>query len=203
VRRRYGAHPAGPAGDQAFILCNLAVRREVMVPFPDDLLCAEENAVLSELGRRGVPMFYAPDLVVYHERRATHRGFAGQMHKYGRGRGQLLRREPSTFRPWYGAPSAVLAYLVLLPLLLLLLGPVALVPLVAYGAAVTVAAAWIARTVRRPGDAVLAGALLVTLHASYGAGVVRGLTMRRRELAAPVGRWAEDVPGPVGAVDAP
>ena len=60
VRRRYGPHPAGPADERFFILCNLAVRRAAMVPFDPDLVCAEENAVLSEMSRSGVAMYYDP-----------------------------------------------------------------------------------------------------------------------------------------------
>ena len=46
VSRRYGAHHAGPADERWFTLCNLAVRRKVMLPFLDELVCAEENALL-------------------------------------------------------------------------------------------------------------------------------------------------------------
>lgn len=199
VRRRYGAHPAGTAGDQAFILCNLAVRREVMVRFPDDFLCAEENAVLTDLRHREVAMYYDPALVVYHERRPTVRGFAQQMHKYGRGRGLLLRREPSSFRPWYAAPSALLAYLAVLPVLLGTTGPWAFAPLVAYAGVVLAGAVRIARTLRRSDALPLAAVLLVVLHACYGAGVLRGLLA---PVPAPVpleGRWTPVRPDPVGA----
>ena len=112
VRRRYGAHPAGPADERFFILCNLAVRREVMLPFDTELVCAEENALLHELRREAVPMHFDPSLVVFHERRATVVGFGRQMHKYGRGRGQLMVRRPSTVQPAFLAPSALLVYLV-------------------------------------------------------------------------------------------
>src|SRR5680860_850036 len=186
--------PAGTAGDQAFILCNLAVRRKVMVRFPDDFLCAEENALLSDLRRQEVVMYYAPELAVYHERRPTPRGFAQQMHKYGRGRGLLLRREPGTFRPSYAAPSAFLAYLLVLPLLLLAFGPAAAIPVVAYVAAVFVGAAWIARTLRRPGALPLAAGLLVVLHAGYGAGVVRGLVAPVPPSGPLEGRWSSVPP---------
>jgi GT2 family glycosyltransferase len=46
VRRRYGTHPAGPADERFFTLCNLAVRRDLMVDFPADVTGGEENAVL-------------------------------------------------------------------------------------------------------------------------------------------------------------
>jgi succinoglycan biosynthesis protein ExoA len=188
VRRRYGAHPPGEADERFFILCNLAVRRDVMVAFPKELVCAEENAVLAELAHEHIRMFYDPELVVYHERRATLGGFARQMHKYGRGRGQLLAREPGTARPAYLVPSALLLYLVVTPLLAGLAGPVALLPLAAYLGAVGACAGWIAKTLRRAVDLPLAAWLILVLHACYGAGVLRGVLERRRSIAAPVAR---------------
>lgn len=175
VRRRYGAHPATHADERFFILCNLAVRRSVMVPFVDDLLCAEENAMLTELARDGVVMFYDPELVAYHERRPTLRGFLAQMHKYGRGRGQVTLLQPSSLRPSFFAPSALLAYLVLAPLLATLLGPLGLAPLALYAGCVAASSLWIAKTLRRASVAPAAAALTVLLHLWYGAGVLRGL----------------------------
>jgi glycosyltransferase involved in cell wall biosynthesis len=186
VRRRYGAHPAGYADERFFVLCNLAVRRSVMVPFSHELVCAEENAVLAEMSARGVRMFYDPALVAYHERRPTIGGFVRQMHKYGYGRGQLLVRERRTFRPAFLAPTALLAYLAAAAPLTLAAGPVALLPLLAYGGAVTAEAAHIAATLRRPLDAPTAALLTVLLHGGYGVGLLRGVVARRREVEAPV-----------------
>jgi glycosyltransferase involved in cell wall biosynthesis len=192
VRRRYGAHPAGESDERFFILCNLAVRRHVMVSFAHDLVCAEENAMLADLAHEGIRMYYDPQLVAYHERRATLGGFARQMHKYGRGRGQLLVRQPMTFRPSYLAPTAMLGYLAALPMLWMALGPAAAVPAVAYVGAVGLCAAWIARTLRRVGDIALASFLIVALHACYGTGVVRGALAPRREVPAPEARRWHD-----------
>jgi glycosyltransferase involved in cell wall biosynthesis len=186
VRRRYGQHPPGEADERFFILCNLAVRRAVMVAFDHDLVCAEENEMLAELAHQGARMHYDPVQVVYHERRATFAGFARQMHKYGRGRGQVLRRRPSSTRAAYLAPTALLVYLLALPVLLLRMGPAALLPLGLYLAAVGACALWIARTLRRLGAAPLAAWLIVTVHACYGAGVVRGALARRDRRPAPV-----------------
>lgn len=186
VRRRYGPHPAGPADERYFILCNLAVRRSVMRPFDRSLLCAEENELLSALSDEGVRMHYDPELVVYHERRGDLRGFLGQMHKYGRGRGEVARRRPSTLRPWFLAPSAMLAYLVAAPALTAAAGWVALVPVGAYLAAAGANAVAIAVTLRRPVAVPSGVALIAMLHAAYGTGVVRGLLRPSRERSAPV-----------------
>lgn len=203
VRRRYGAHPAGESDERFFILCNLAVRRAVMVAFANDLVCAEENALLAELADSGARMYYDPELVAYHERRATLRGFARQMHKYGRGRGQVLVRQPTTFRPSFLAPTAFLAYVLTLPLLWVVAGPLAAAPGVVYLGAVGACSAWIAKTLRRPTDLPLAAWLTLVLHACYGWGVVRGAAGRRPPVAAPAARYwrgpGHDDDAPVGA----
>ncbi len=179
VRRRYGAHPRGMADERYFTLCNLAVRREVMVPFAADLVCAEENDVLEELAHRGVPMLYDPELVAYHDRRSTHRGFAQQMFKYGRGRGQVSARRPREVQPAFFVPTGLLAYLLTVPVLTLWLGPLAFVGLAAYLLVVAAGAARIAVTLRRPTELALAFWLLVVMHVCYGAGLARGVTSRR------------------------
>jgi GT2 family glycosyltransferase len=189
VRRRYGAHPAGPADERWFILCNLAVRREVMQRFDPDLVCAEENALLAELHRRGEQMHYDPQLAVYHDRRHDLRGFVAQMHKYGRGRGQLTRRTPSTLHPAFLLPSVLVLYLVALPVLLVWSSWAAL-PALVYLAAVAVAATKVALTLHQMRTWRLAFQLTVLLHLCYGSGVLRGLASpsaaRRRAAGAAI-----------------
>jgi GT2 family glycosyltransferase len=82
VRRKWGAHPAVEADERFFTLCNLAIRRSLMLQFPPGHDAGEENAVLNELHRRGVTMRYDPALVVSHERRATLGQFARQIRKF-------------------------------------------------------------------------------------------------------------------------
>jgi hypothetical protein len=145
-----------------------------MLPFPPELVCAEENAVLAELARRGSTMRYDPRLAAFHERRATYKGFVRQMLKYGRGRGQLAAQKRWTARPAHFVPSALLAYLAVLPLLVWL-SPLLALPVAAYIGAVGVSSAVIATKVRYRRAFPLAFALTVTLHACYGVGVLAGL----------------------------
>ncbi len=181
VRRRYGAHPAGDADERFFTLCNLAVKRSIMLPFVDELLCAEENALLTELRRRDVRMHYDPSLLAYHSRRATLRGFASQMYKYGTGRGQLVRRMPQTLRLAHAVPALLVAYLAFLPLLAWW-NPLLLLGLPVYGAALIVAAFKVAASFRSKRVAALAAGLTVVVHVCYGLGVARG---RAESVAAP------------------
>jgi hypothetical protein len=177
VSRRYGARHAGFADERWFTLCNLAVRREAMSAFPIHLVCAEENALLSNLRRRREPMRYEPSLIVFHTRRPRPRSFAQQMFKYGRGRGELLKRDPSTLRAAFLAPSALFLYLILL-LALLIVGyrgfPV-LLPAVLYAALVSATAGQVGWTLRSWSAVPLAAWLIVTVHVCYGTGVSRGL----------------------------
>jgi succinoglycan biosynthesis protein ExoA len=186
VRKRYGDHPAGTADERSFILCNLAVRREVMVPFDNDLVCAEENAVLIELHRRNLSMHYDPGLAVYHERRADYRGFTRQMYKYGRGRGQVMTRDRDGVRPVFLLAPALLAYLIVSPLLALLT-PWALVPDALYVLVVLAGAVHVTIMRRKVTDFPLALLLIVSVHVCYGAGIISGaLRRRRRDATAPV-----------------
>ena len=177
VSRRYGARRPGFADERWFTLCNLAVRRSAMAPFLSDIVCAEENALLTELHRRGDRMRYEPSLRVFHRRRAHLGAFARQMLKYVRGRGEIMRRDRRTIRLAYFAPSAVLVYLMASPGLIAASLPAALVlalPLV-YGALVIAAALRIASTLGRLAATPLAAGLTIVVHACYGAGVLRGI----------------------------
>ncbi len=176
VSRRYGARHSGFADERWFTLCNLAVRQKAIAAFSNDLVCAEENALLAELHRRGDLMRYEPSLRVFHRRRSGLGPFARQMYKYGRGRGELMRRDLSTVRLAYLIPSAWLVYLLAAGGLaatgvearLLLAVPVL------YCLLVLAAAVRIGLTLRRLGDAPLAAGLTVLVHACYGVGVLRG-----------------------------
>jgi succinoglycan biosynthesis protein ExoA len=201
VSRRYGARHGGPADERWFTLCNLAVRRRAMVPFLTHLVCAEENALLAELRRRGERMRYEPALRVHHVRRPTVRSFARQMVKYGRGRGQVMARRPSTTRLAYLAPSALLVYLALVPAAFALSVPaaLALAPATAYAVLVCASGLRIGRSLGRMSDAPLAWALTLVVHLCYGAGVLRGLVRPGRARHDRPGRWmpeAERAAGP-------
>jgi succinoglycan biosynthesis protein ExoA len=191
VRRRYTAHHAAPARERDLILCNLAVKRQAMIPFDASLTCAEENGLLAQLARAGVKMRYEPTLSVYHERRPDLRSFARQVHKYGRGRGQVIVRSLRTLRAPYLVPLALLAYVALLPLLAWL-SLWALLPLALYLAWVTAGALKVAVSCRNKRVSAFGWSLvlLVVVHVGYGTGLVRGLT-RRPSAPASTFRWLD------------
>jgi cellulose synthase/poly-beta-1,6-N-acetylglucosamine synthase-like glycosyltransferase len=198
VRRRYGRHAAGVADERFFTLCNMAIRRDVMTSFPPSLSGGEENAVLHELATRHVPMRYDPGLFVFHERRATSGGFATQMEKYGRGRGQVVVRHPGSTRTVHLLPIALVAWLISLPVVAVCWTPWYLlgagfyaVGLLASGAAVAAGMGGV--PVRKRVTVTLLGAALTsTVHVCYGVGMVRGLVRRRRT---PASQWSEVTAG--------
>ena len=175
VRRRWGRHPAGDADDRYFTLCNMAVRRAHMVPFPLGMFTGEEIAVLNELRRNGCRMHYDPELLVYHERRPTVAGFARQIFNYGRGRGRVARRDPGSVRADHIAPILLVAYVVASPVLAFVHWGF-LVPLGVYALAVAAQAVKIGASLRRGIRATaLAAVLVVVVHLWYGAGIVAGI----------------------------
>ncbi|HVL51318.1 MAG TPA: hypothetical protein VM754_07465, partial [Actinomycetota bacterium] len=201
VRRRYGPHPAGPADERFFTLCNLAVRRDAMISFPPSLIGAEENAVLAELHRRGLKMHYDPALAAFHARRPTLRSFAAQMFKYGLGRGQLTRRSPATLKLPYLIPSGFVLYLAGLPALAWL-QPMLAIPLLVYAAAAGATAlkvVWDLRlsTHKYLTSLVTAATLAVTVHVYYGIGFLRGLAIPPAgDASEPELRAEQAIPGP-------
>jgi glycosyltransferase involved in cell wall biosynthesis len=177
--------PTGDArtgSDTELILCNLFVRLDLLREladtedgvFPPDFKCAEENWLLQSLAAEGLKIVYEPRLCVRHERRGRPREFATQVYKYGYGRGQNIRRRPETLRAVHLLPSFCLALTILTLMKWLLLGgfePAFRVLTAAYVMLCVVAAARVTRDFRRFWIILF---LFPLIHASYGAGVLRG-----------------------------
>lgn len=102
-------------GEEALILCNLFVRRDVLDenPFPEGFICNEENWLLQTLAINGNSLLYAPHLGLWHERRPTFRKLVHQIYRYGCGRGQNIRRRPTSTRFAHIVPILCLLFAVL------------------------------------------------------------------------------------------
>jgi hypothetical protein len=98
---------ARPATELDLILCNLFVRADRLHSnsFLKELVCAEENWLLQEISKSPTVFWYSPELFVWHERRASLRSLAKQCFQYGWGRGQMLRRKPTSIRWFHLVPS--------------------------------------------------------------------------------------------------
>jgi len=186
VRRRYTrTGEIGPADDRSLILCNLAIRRRAFAdiegPFPEHVVCNEENILLAGLAARGVRMLHDPNLVVYHARRATLTGFCQQIFRYGRGRWQNTVAVPGSLSPTFLIPTVFLLYVLSVPLVC---RPVYLVPLALYGVGLvgfSLVEAWRARD---PATLVLFLILYPACHLSYPAGFLAELTRSLRDRVA-------------------
>jgi hypothetical protein len=180
IRHRYRRSAPHDCDDQTVTLCNLAVRRDAFTAFPIGLACAEENALLHDMARRGHRMRYEPDLAVEHARRPTTAAFASQVRKYGFGRGQLIRHQPSTAHGWHvaaiGAPALLAAACTVATLTQRALW-VAPVGLYLLGLLLNAVAAGPRHLVPR------VGALTAVCHAAYVVGLVHGLTTRRHAVS--------------------
>jgi glycosyltransferase involved in cell wall biosynthesis len=106
--------------------CNSAYRKNAIIEvggFNERLITAEETDLHFRIYRQGGKIFYDPDLVVFHYRRASFRSFFKQFYRYGVGKGRMLREHPNTIGVF-----DVIAFLpfIFLPLsfLILILNPV-------------------------------------------------------------------------------
>ena len=177
MRGRY-ARVGAPrrADERTLMLCNLAFRREVFARgfgFDEDLVSAEENLLLERLGRAGGELFYDPELVVHHHRRASWSGFLSQTFKSGAGRMQAVLRMPSCLKPHHLGPSLFLLYLGIIARCAQ--DPAAWTPVVVYGAFVAregLLYAFFEGGGWRGGLRVMS--LAVGNHAAYGAGFLLG-----------------------------
>jgi hypothetical protein len=150
-------------------------------------------------------MRYEPELRVFHARRPRVRPFAAQMLKYGRGRGELLRRDLRTLRAAYLAPLALLIYVLVAAAMISLGGPtlITLVPAILYVILVLATGLRVAWTLRRLTAMPLAAALIAVIHACYGVGMLRGVCFPGRAGPETAVSWAYLKSGPRSPRDQP
>lgn len=101
--------------ERGLILCNLAIKKSILsennLHFEEQLVSNEETLLLQKLKQRGYKALYAPELIVYHERRKDLWQFFLQIVSYGRGRCQNIKYFPQSFSVVYIIPGVFLIYL--------------------------------------------------------------------------------------------
>ena len=111
VYRRYSPRERAfrmNANDSELILCNLAMRRELVpdsIRFRSRLVSNEENLFLHQCASHGMVIGWDPQIGVFHCRRNTVSGFVSQIHSYGVGRGQQTVIRPSSTHPLFFVPA--------------------------------------------------------------------------------------------------
>ncbi len=166
---------ARPSSEKELILCNLLIRRDLLLElggFNEKLYPNEENALLDAIQERGGVLYYDPELVAYRRPRATLKAFCKMLLTYGRGRAEQFRVKPTLASGPNFVPPLFCVFLFLLPFL-----PKAFFWVLAvYGALVL--AQTLALRQRRltwiPGIA----ALIFLSHFLYGLGFWRGCFTR-------------------------
>lgn len=165
-----------PSGEKELILCNLVARKSALLEvggFNEALYPNEENALMDQLKARGWKMIYDPDIIVYRRPRQNLPAFARMIFRYGRGRAEQFRVNPTAGSLPNLVPPLFCAYLILLPLL----GGKAAFLLTLYCIALLVQwlvlapqVGWAVATAAAP--------LIVLAHLSYGIGFWYGLTTK-------------------------
>jgi succinoglycan biosynthesis protein ExoA len=115
----------------------VAYRRDVfdlMGEFDESFDACEDVEFNTRVRRAGLTCYFAPAVAVEYEPRATLRGLAYQMMRYGRGRARLARKHPATVTAPSLVPSLWLLWLAAGGLVGLLSAHVALAVLTSLGA---------------------------------------------------------------------
>ncbi len=110
MRVRYAATGAAGATDEtALIACNLAIAREQFVGrgFDERFDYGEETLLLARMRRAGMLLVRAPEMAVYHRRRASLLAFAVQSWRSGRGRARQTAVLPGSLPLICLAPPAL------------------------------------------------------------------------------------------------
>jgi GT2 family glycosyltransferase len=137
----------------------------------------EDTLMGLRIRKTGYRQMLASDVVVYHHRRATWRGYVRQIWNYGVHRGYFAKRFPETSRrAGYFAPSLLLVGLVAGPLLSLAVGAVWWIYLFAIAAYLLMVALVASKGGGKTGVVVFIGIPLT--HGVYGMAFMKGLASR-------------------------
>jgi glycosyltransferase involved in cell wall biosynthesis len=165
-----------PSSEKELILCNLIARRGSMIQlggFNEALYPNEENALMDQLQKDGAILIYDPDVIVFRRPRPTLKAFVRMLITYGRGRAEQLREHPTWGSALNFVPPLFLVYLVVLPLLAKLVGPLSLIPLGSYAFLVVVQLLTFSKASVL--NRVAAAPLILLTHLLYGVGFWKGL----------------------------
>lgn len=177
MRQRYIATDGDHfSDDRSLMLCNLALRRDILekegIAFDERLEYNEENLLLQRLRHHGHSLLYTPELVVSHERRCTLFSYARQVFKSGEGRAVMTLILPDSFSAAYAVPSLFVAYLLGFAVIR---SPLYALPLAVY-AVISLLNALYIMVRHRECPCTLFLLLLMPLvsHLAYGIGFIRG-----------------------------
>jgi len=162
-----------PTSEKELILCNLLARKKAILEvggFNESLYPNEENALMDEMSARGWKMIYDPALVVYRRPRRTVSAFVKMLFRYGRGRAEQFRVNPTLNSLPNLVPPLFCLYLACLPFLRIPFGGILLL----YTGAILGQWLLLLRNTRFQ-EATAALPFIVLTHLVYGLGFWYGL----------------------------
>ncbi|MAG78971.1 hypothetical protein CMI40_01195 [Candidatus Pacearchaeota archaeon] len=117
LTRRYSKGNLNLNADESFITsANLFVKKEVIdkIKFDPSLFPGEDPKFIDDVKRYGFKVAYSPNLILYHRRRPTIRGFIKQIFNYGKVRPAKESFFQTLKMPFFLIPSLFLIYLIIL-----------------------------------------------------------------------------------------
>lgn len=138
-------------------------------PGEDSKLC--NDVTVKEKGK----IYYHPDVLVYHHRRTGFKGYLKQHASYGFHRGAFFAHGDQNSRNLaYLAPTLFVLYIIMLPVIYLLVGPIALLPLGLYGILLIYLVLRSFANTLSPRVALGSALVLVSTHLVYGVNFIKG-----------------------------
>jgi hypothetical protein len=189
-RARYAAvGVVRKSGEKELILCNLIVRRDVLLKlggFNEALYPNEENVLMDKIQQQCGKLLYDPGFIVYRRPRGTLKAFIKMLMAYGRGRAEQFREHPTFGSAFNFVPPLFCLYLLALFVLKLALPSieaVGLMPLVLYVVLLLVQAVMLLPQ-GRVAQSLCAIPLMILTHVVYGIGFWCGLFTKLKPASA-------------------
>jgi GT2 family glycosyltransferase len=159
---------------------NAIYRRDVLAAhrYDEALVVSDDNEVNYRIAQSGYRFRFVREAKIYHRETGSVREFTRNMFAYGMNIANAMRKHRVMMRPFVPFALGLLGYLLALPLLLLLFGPLPLVPLAGY-ALLGLCAVIEVLIATRTAHALLVALLFPLQHLGYGAGVLVNLVSRR------------------------
>lgn len=161
--------------EKELILSNLAIRKDIYLKakgFNETIYPNEENELITRIIKMGYKFIYNPELVVHRKRRSNIASFIRQFYRYGKGRSKQVFVEGTLKNLYFFMPSFLSIYIILLPFLRK--DPVIFIPLYIYMSLAMIDAIYISFKNRKL-LVFLLPFIYMTMHISYGAGMLSGI----------------------------
>lgn len=175
------------ADETSLISCNMFARKDTIKKaggFNTEIFPNEENELMARIKEMDYTFLYIPDLIVWHHRRSTVKGFFLQNLAYGRSRMELIKKHPSALKPFHPFPSIFvlslifgsIMYLFYPAIRMFFLGMLALYFLIIFSVGIQRSLKY-----KNVKIIVMVPILFIALHISYGIGFMFGLVSRKNE----------------------